>query len=287
MPETAHLRAEELRRHFATSVERGRLGHSYLLTGDSAEALEQLALSLAGQILGRAPLQHPDFHFVRPESKARFIKVAQIRELERELYLRPYLAPLKVAVVFDAERMCLTGGSAANAFLKTLEEPPAHTLILLTSSQPALLLPTIVSRCLRLDLGFENLDATVAEEAPWVRAWHAPHPSPALRAYARAEILQRHWAALHDLAETHAKGSDEDEKEVVAALIESEFLLARQESIAHLQRWYWRRSGALGIPERERARAVRALEDMQAALAQHCEAHLAAEVCCLKIEGLV
>jgi hypothetical protein len=59
------------------------MGHSYLLTGDHAEALENLALGLAGQVLGGAPAEHPDFHAVRPESKSRHITVEQVRELER------------------------------------------------------------------------------------------------------------------------------------------------------------------------------------------------------------
>ena len=111
------FRSEELRKRFAAGIERGRMGHTYLLTGDHAEALENLALGLAGQVLGSAPLEHPDFHAVRPESKSRHITVEQVRELERELYLRPFSAPLKVAVIFDAERTCLGGASAANAFL--------------------------------------------------------------------------------------------------------------------------------------------------------------------------
>ena len=99
------FRAEELRQRFAASIEQGRMGHSYLLTGDRSESLENLALGLAGQVLDAAPQEHPDFHSVRPESKSRHITVEQIRELERELYLRPFIAPLKVAVIFDAERM--------------------------------------------------------------------------------------------------------------------------------------------------------------------------------------
>ena len=83
------------------------MGHSYLLTGDRAESLENLALGLAGQVLSGAPQEHPDFHSVRPESKSRTITVAQVRELERELHLRPFIAPVKVAVIFDAERMCV------------------------------------------------------------------------------------------------------------------------------------------------------------------------------------
>lgn len=283
------FKAEELRQRFAASIEQGRMGHSYLLTGDSSEALENLALGLAAQVLDAAPQEHPDFHAVRPESKSRSITVAQVRELERELYLRPLVAPLKVAVIFDAERMCLGGASAANAFLKTLEEPPAHTLILLTSARPAMLLPTIISRCLRLDLGFEDIDAGAVHEPAWIAAWYAPQPKSALRAYARAQVLSDHWASVRELAETHLKElPDEIEEDVGKALAEAEFQLGRQESIAQLQRWYWRRSEQVAkTTELERMRAVKALEELQAALASNCEPNMAVEVACLRIEGLV
>lgn len=282
------FRSEELRQRFATSIEQGRLGHSYLLTGDRAESLENLALGLAGQVLDAAPQEHPDFHAVRPESKSRHITVEQIRELERELYLRPFSAPLKVAVIFDAERMCLGSASAANAFLKTLEEPPAHTLILLTSGRPAMLLPTIISRCLRLDLGFEDIDSTTSDDPEWIRRWYAVQPNAALRAYARAQVLHEHWTQLREMAEAHLKNNPEEDEDIVAALLEAEFQLSRQESIAQLQRWYWRRSEASAkTSEPERIHSVKALEELQAALAQNCEAHLAVERTCLKIEGLV
>jgi DNA polymerase-3 subunit delta' len=283
------FRAEELRQRFAASIEQGRMGHSYLLTGDRADSLENLALGLAGQVLAGAPQEHPDFHSVRPESKSRSITVLQIRELERELYLRPFIAPVKVAVIFDAERMCLGGASAANAFLKTLEEPPAHTLILLTSGRPAMLLPTIISRCLRLDLGFEDIDAGAVHEPEWIAAWYARQPNPALRAYARAQVLHEHWAGIREAAETRLKESDEDvEEDVAKALVEAEFQLGRQESIAQLQRWYWRRSESVAATtELERLRAVKALEELQAALAQNCEPNLAVEYACLRTEGLI
>ena len=125
------------------------MGHSYLLTGDRSESLENLALGLAGQVLDAAPQEHPDFHSVRPESKSRHITVEQIRELERELYLRPYSAPLKVAVIFDAERMCLGSANAANAFLKTLEEPPDGVLFIFCTTDPSQIRPAVVSRLQR------------------------------------------------------------------------------------------------------------------------------------------
>jgi DNA polymerase-3 subunit delta' len=185
--------------------------------------------------------------------------------------------------------MCLGAAAAANAFLKTLEEPPAHTLILLTSARSAMLLPTIISRCLRLDLGFEGLDAGAAHEPEWIAAWSAKHPTPALRAYARAQLLHERWAEIRDQAEAHLKElPDETDEDVAKALVEAEFQLGRQESIAELQRWYWRRSEATArTTERERLAAVQALEELQAALAQNCEPNLAVEVACLCIEGLV
>ena len=279
------FRAEELRKRFAASIENGRMGHSYLLTGDHAEALENLALGLAGQVLGGAPREHPDFHPVRPESKARHITVEQVRELERELYLRPFTAPVKVAVIFDAERMCLGAAGAANAFLKTLEEPPGHTLILLTSARAAMLLPTVVSRCLRLDLGFEDVGGISSSDPAWIVRWSDPQPNAPLRAYARAQVLHDHWAEIREAAQAHSKGNTDDlEDDVAAALLEAEFQLGRQESIAQIQRWYWRRSAA---SEPERLRAVKALEELQTSLAQNVEAHLAVEVACLKIEDLI
>ncbi|MCE0484204.1 MAG: hypothetical protein LV479_08205 [Methylacidiphilales bacterium] len=283
------FRAEELRQRFAASIEKGRMGHSYLLTGDRSDALENLALSLAGQVLGAAPGDHPDFHSIRPESKSRHITVEQVRELERELYLRPFLAPLKVAVIFDAERMCLGAASAANAFLKTLEEPPAHTLILLTSGRPAMLLPTIISRCLRLDLGFDDFDSTAVAAPAWLCRWHDSHPAPTLRAYARAQILHEHWAGIREAAETRFKeNAGEVEEDVAKALVEAEFQLGRQESIAQLQRWIWRRAeNVADSTEPERLRAVKALEELQTSLAQNLDAHLAVEVACLRIEGLI
>ena len=256
------FREEELRSRFAASIENGRMGHSYLLTGDRSESLENLAFGLAGQVLDAAPQEHPDFHLVRPESKSRHITVEQVRELERELYLRPFSAPVKVAVILDAERMCLGAAPAANAFLKTLEEPPAHTLILLTSGRSAMLLPTIVSRCLRLDLGFNAIDPAPAHEPEWIANWVRKHPNAALRAYGRAQVFQDHWAGIRETAEAHLKEVKEEmEEDTAKALVEAEFHLGRQESIAQLQRWYWRRSESAGTSEPERMRAVKALRN--------------------------
>ena len=78
-------------------------------------------------------LAHPDVHMVQPESKSRRIVIDQIRELEHSIQRKPLLASSKVAIIHDADRM---QPQAANAFLKTLEEPPPGSLILLLSTRP-------------------------------------------------------------------------------------------------------------------------------------------------------
>ena len=154
--------AEQLRR----SLERGRLAHAYLLIGPRGTGKEAVAQTLAQALncleqehdaCGRcdscrriAAGNHPDIHWVRPESKSRRITVGQLREFEQAVNFKAGTARVKVGIVVDAD--CLNE-EASNAFLKTLEEPPAQTIIILLTAEPQRLLPTILSRCLRITFG--------------------------------------------------------------------------------------------------------------------------------------
>lgn len=134
------------------AIAENRLGHAYLISGSSHAGVEQLSEELAALVLGCSLLHvetHPDFHAIEPESKARKILTEQMRTLEEELHLKPQQSAYKVAVIHDADRMV---PAAANAFLKTLEEPPDKTLLLLLSVVPEALLETIRSRCIALPL---------------------------------------------------------------------------------------------------------------------------------------
>lgn len=129
-----------------------RLAHAYLVTGPRGSGKRQLALGLCAHLLGCPPdnaLSHPDVHHVAPESKSRKITVKQMRDLEQEIRMRSLRGGAKFAFVFDADRLV---PEAANAFLKTLEEPPPGTHVLLLSEQPEQLLPTILSRCVEITL---------------------------------------------------------------------------------------------------------------------------------------
>ncbi|MBW1960618.1 MAG: DNA polymerase III subunit delta' [Deltaproteobacteria bacterium] len=85
---------------------------------------------------------HPDVIYIRPAGAV--IRITQIRELSATLSLKPYEAKTRVVIIADAHSM---NTEAGNALLKVLEEPPDHTIIILTTDQPLDLLPTVLSRC--------------------------------------------------------------------------------------------------------------------------------------------
>jgi DNA polymerase-3 subunit delta' len=90
---------------------------------------------------------HPDVLFIAPEGDGRQITVSAIRQLQDSLAYKPFEGKWKVAIIDNAEKL---NPSAANAFLQTLEEPSAQSILILISSRPDMLLPTIRSRCQRI-----------------------------------------------------------------------------------------------------------------------------------------
>src|ERR1019366_1241991 len=148
------------------SLERGRLAHAYLFTGTHVDELEGIARALAKTLNCLKPVRkngvavdscdrcvncqkvagdiHADVHWIRAESKSRIITVEQMRDLMQQINLKPTDAEYKVAVIVGADRLNV---QAANAFLKTLEEPPARSVLILLSTEPQRLLETILSRC--------------------------------------------------------------------------------------------------------------------------------------------
>ena len=137
----------------------GKLGHAYLFEGVdgcgkrlTAHALVASAFCAHHTGCGVCPVcrkamagQHPDLHLIEPDGTV--IKIAQIRELQQELALRPYEAPRKACIINCAERLNQASG---NALLKTLEEPPGNALMILLTTNAEAVLPTIRSRCQRL-----------------------------------------------------------------------------------------------------------------------------------------
>lgn len=174
-----------------------RMHHGWLLTGKAGLGKSRFALAAAHELVGGGPdaAQHPDIIVLtygpktredakkrdegKPYELARGIKIDQIRDMQRRLVTRPTLGERRAIIIDPADDM-ETG--AANALLKSLEEPPAGTVFLLVSHDPVRLLPTIRSRCrvLRFTalgndvlgawLNRQAVDASVEERAAAVAA---------------------------------------------------------------------------------------------------------------------
>jgi DNA polymerase-3 subunit delta' len=136
-------------------LENNRVGHSLLFAGPDGIGKSLYAHVFAAQLMMREDPQgshrhkiekgnHPDIHVYRPEGKLGLHSIHSLRQFAEEVYLPPYEAAWKVFIIHDADRML---SYSANALLKTFEEPPPQTLIILLSSSPLALLPTILSRC--------------------------------------------------------------------------------------------------------------------------------------------
>ncbi len=145
------------------SLEKDRLHHAYLFLGPEGVGKKTIALSLAmstqclesaHDFCGRCDHcvrvqtgNHPDVRLVEPLAGKKEIGIQQVRDLEKELSFRPFFGRKKIAILDPASLMNF---SSQNAILKTLEEPPGDSLLILVSTSTGELLPTLLSRCLRL-----------------------------------------------------------------------------------------------------------------------------------------
>jgi DNA polymerase-3 subunit delta' len=290
------FQSSEIIERFEVGLREKRLAHAYLVTGSNRDQVLGLVEHLAGLVLKSSPGDHPDFYKVQPESKSRRIRIEQIRELERSLYLKSMKSEYKVAVILDADRMCLGQAEAANAFLKTLEEPPVKTILFLTSTQPQGLLATIISRCIKLDLVLDENSGSQKDEMweSFIAEWKSVSGSPAVRAYRRSQLLSELFAELRlqiqDSFETALKEADDEETEnAVKALIESEFLSARGELMIRLQQWYWKEAlDESGLPNRPDAvKGLMFLSELQNTLQTNVDTALSIERSMLAIEGAI
>lgn len=158
------------------AIERQRLAHSLLLHGENLGTLAMVAHAIADRLLNDprhvaqqfAPKHHPDFFGLRPAGKSRQISAEATRDLVGLIQVSPQISHRKVAVIYEAERM---NTAAANIFLKTLEEPPGSTTILLLTTHPYSLLPTIRSRCLHFRFTDAGNEALAGAEEPIRRQW--------------------------------------------------------------------------------------------------------------------
>jgi len=138
--------AEMLEKNYETD----KLSHAYLFEGPEHIGKRTLALKFCELVLNNSKknvLENPDLMVLSPSDSDKQITVEKIRELEKVLGLYPYCSKYKIAIIEQAEKM---NKAAANALLKTLEEPSKTTILILLSSNSKNMLDTIKSRCRRM-----------------------------------------------------------------------------------------------------------------------------------------
>jgi len=255
------------------SLERGRLAHAYLFTGHELSELEAIAQTLAKTLNCLQPVRsqngiaidccdqcahcrkiangnHADVHWVRPESKSRTVSVAQMRELMHDINLKPTEAEYKVATIVAADRLNVQG---ANAFLKTLEEPPPRSVLILLTTEPQRLLETIISRCLRLNFAGDGPRPLATAEMEWLAAFSemaAEEQKSLLGRYRLMDVLLQKLNAMKTAIEESLTAKsplqryDDVEKDLrdrwedeLTASIEAEYRRQRTDLLAVVQRW--------------------------------------------------
>ena len=210
-----------------------RMHHGWILSGQKGVGKSAFALAAARELVAEAGVKqpegdHPDILYIshgpkdekeekkrqdgKPFELARSIRIKQVRELQQRLTTRPTLGSRRVVIFDPADDL---EKSAANALLKSLEEPPAGTHFLLIAHRIGRLLPTIRSRCRVLDfprVSDADMDAVLAREAP--------QASAAMRAAAIAaasgspgaaiDFVELDLGAIHQLMQVLVERGDPD-----------------------------------------------------------------------------
>ena len=216
---------ERLRRAHAG----GRLPHAMLISGSAGSDRAELAMSIAGLVNetdATGATSHPDVHKLEPESKSRRILIEPFRQFCAPFFstsFRP--GATKTGIILEADRL---HPNAANAFLKTLEEPPANTLFILVTSNPGQLPVTIVSRCAHFplrDAGLPALEGPAAEIADATGEMLSSTPSSRTGAALRlARRLQRLLREAREDVEEELTAAFKAEKKRLGDTAEEEWL---------------------------------------------------------------
>ncbi len=240
---------------FRAGLAAGRAGHSYLIVGAARGEGEEVAAALLRAVFCARPdpdgvpceacracravaaRTHEDAVWIEPQSRSRQIRIEEVRERVLPLVQQTaFGGGWKAAVLLQAERLTM---QAANALLKTLEEPPPRTLLLLVSDAPDRLPPTIVSRCRRLRVGGEAGLLLPEERARAVELMAGLGPGAgALERMAAAQAFQETIESVRARIDKETRAESEDaEKAEREARVHSRGLEARRDLLRLLALW--------------------------------------------------
>jgi DNA polymerase-3 subunit delta' len=244
------------------SLKQGRVSHAYLFLGPPHVGKTSLALCLAQALNCRSPVspcgqctscrriaaaKHADVQLIGVAQDAQEISIEQVKDLQQDASLPPYEGSYKVFIITEAERF---SPEAANRLLKTLEEPPPQVVIILLASAEERLLPTVISRCHRLELRpvpARQLEQTLmeregmeAELAKRLAHLAAGCPGLALSNEARKSLLDERPQRLAELSSLDRAGNME--RFAFAGRLAEQFSKRRAWVDAELRLWlsWWR-----------------------------------------------
>jgi DNA polymerase-3 subunit delta' len=311
--------------YLSRAHQQNRLGHAYLISGAPGSGKKALAARIAGLVNATRledvfSTRSTEIFLAEPESKSRRIVIDQVRALEHSLQMRASGSGRKVVIISEADRL---QPQAANAFLKTLEEPPDHSLLLLLTALPEVLPDTIISRCIPIPL-FAGEVRPPAEEGELIellrraareKTWSVQN------AYQLGQGLQRLLGGIKEeikaqnleamkAEETRYKNSTDgswlaDREDYYKALSESQYLQRRAGLLETLFVWWSDLLRArTGVEQRdlpsiaretnelakrftsaEILRRIRRLEELRDHLGRNIQEALAIEVAFLRVFG--
>jgi DNA polymerase-3 subunit delta' len=302
-----------------------RLGHAYLISGPPGSGKRTLAAQLTNLVNGTEAsdvfsARAREVYVAEPESKSRRIVTEQVRALEHALQMRAANDRRKVAIISDADRLQT---QAANAFLKTLEEPPANSLLLLLSALPEVLPDTILSRCISIALTSQeavppeeqkqllDLLRRTARRKTWgiETAYGLAQGLQRLLGGIREEVKQRNQENLKAEETRYQNSTDgswlDEREDYYKALTESQYVQRRAHLLEVLFFWWTDilrvKTGvsARDFPDSEKEttelaqrfktaeilKRIRRLEEMRDHLGYNIQEALAIEVAFLKVFG--
>ncbi len=324
------------------SLTTGRLSHAYLFTGPEGVGKRTVALALAMTVncLGEAPAgqpwpdtpcmlcpscarimrgAHPDVAEISLDTQARFqgdsgkkgapareLKIDVVRDMQGNIGLNPHTARRKVYLIGDADRL---NEEASNCLLKTLEEPPEHSMLVLLAPDEESVLPTISSRCVQIQ--FRPLSKSLVasslaevwgaeeEQAETLAALSGGRLGYAVELLGNEQALARRRAALEEAA--LLTGAPVLDRIEAAAKYAKRYTDARSELYEMLDEWetWWRdvmvvKAGAADLavsvdqltslnsiarrtPVERAARAVRLIQQTRQQLLENVNPRLALE----------
>lgn len=311
---------------------KSRIGQAYMLVGDDVNFLEKFAMAWMETAACQSPKPdgspcgccksctafknnaYPELFIVRPQSKSRQILVDDMRDFQYQMGLSATPGFLKIGMLVEAERL---GDTAQNSFLKTLEEPPPGTMMLLLTVNPRKLLPTIKSRCQTIGLLQNKQDYSNLAQAGLFntlsRIYRRAGASAGLRASAEISNLLAECETAAQENVKNIKNSVDDNiddpkirkqlEDEMLAKIQAEYVRRRDEITSAIQAYFLQRmlicSGAdksllphqemLGDSDKisftmdEASQDLKYVDEFLRAVSANVDIKLALDVMCLQI----